>query len=363
MPAQAFKETTVSSIPKEKIKKVVTTSGTSGNPSYLIRDARSLKTIRLFTLNLAYVLIRKFVETGKFSGIGEFSHYAMHNWYLGAFSPEPDESSSWLASAFGSFIPFPKLLNIPIDFYLRGFDFNPARVLDRIKEKNKEKKMMILVGFHYIYNELMKYMDETGERLDLDPDGSNLCYLVTAGGWKKASGESIEKKAFRKKLSEYFGVYEPNILDFYGFGESNLLAFDLCSKRRMHIPPTALCRTMDPKTLEIQDYGEEGLLSVWDPTMHSFPAFVITDDIVRLTEPFTCECGLTTQTLEYKDRATGAEIRSCGLRLGRIISEKDKKELEILKEKQKLRTGVGIKFINFMRRKSYILKYLFKIRD
>ena len=110
----------------------------------------------------------------------------------------------------------------------------------------------------------------------------------------------------------------------------------------MHIPPTVLAVTRDPETLEIQDYGEEGLMSVWDPTMHSFPAFVITDDIVKLTEPFKCECGLTTQTMEYVGRAPEAELRSCGLRLQKSLTEEDEKSLEELKEKQKLRIDIGI---------------------
>jgi hypothetical protein len=42
MPVEAFKTTVVSSIPTDRIKTVVTTSGTSGNPSYLVRDFRSL---------------------------------------------------------------------------------------------------------------------------------------------------------------------------------------------------------------------------------------------------------------------------------------------------------------------------------
>ena len=342
LPVRAFKKARIASIPNKKIKAVVTTSGTSGNPSYLIRDAKSLKMIRLFYLNFAYVLIRKFVNAGKFSGIGEFSHYAMHNWYLGAFSPEPNESSTWLTNAFNSFVPFPKLLNIPIDYYLKGLEFDPKNVLGRIKENKRTRKMILLLGFHYVFNELMNYMDKTGEKLELDPGGSNLCYLITTGGWKKMTGEKIDKAPFRQKLSKYFGVYEQNIIDFYGFGESNCLAFDLCSARRMHIPPTVLARTRDPETLEIQDYGEEGLLSVWDPTIYSFPSFVITDDIVKLTEPLKCECGLTTQTLEYRGRASGSELRSCGIKLGKIISEKDQKELEEFKEKQNLGIGIGV---------------------
>ena len=99
--------------------------------------------------------------------------------------------------------------------------------------------------------------------------------------------------------------------------------------------------TRDPKTLEVQDYGEKGLISVWDPTMRSFPAFVISDDIVKLSEPFECDgCGAISQTVEYVGRAEKAELRSCGLKTQQILNDDEKKALEIVRAKT-LRSGIG----------------------
>jgi len=190
-------------------------------------------------------------------------------------------------------------------------------------------------------NELMKSLDDKGERLEIDPDGSNLCVTVTAGGWKKLSGEAINKEEFKKRIIEHFGVFEPLIVDIYGFGESNTVAFDFCPNRNMHLSPHVLAVTRDPETLEIQDYGEEGLMSVWDSTMLSFPSFVISDDIVKLTEPFECDCGIISQCVEYKGRAERAELRSCGLKMQQILTDENMRDLTILKEKA-LRTGIGL---------------------
>jgi len=187
----------------------------------------------------------------------------------------------------------------------------------------------------------MKYMDEEGETLELDPDGSNLCFNVLGGGWKKLSGEAIDKEEFRKKIVDHFGVYEPYVLDVYGFGESNTVAWDFCTERNMHLSPAVLAVTRDPDTLEIQDYGEEGLMSIWDPTMSAFPSFVISEDIVRLTEPFECDCGVISQCVEYRGRAKKAELRSCGLKMQQILTDEEMRNLTILKEKA-LRTGIGL---------------------
>jgi Acyl-protein synthetase, LuxE. len=153
-------------------------------------------------------------EQKRFDGsLRKLVKYAFTNWYFAPLLPEPNEASTWFTNAFKSLIPILKMLGIPYDFHLKGFEFNPEKILEDIKKQSKKNNMVFLVGFHYVYNELMKYMDEVGETLELDPDGSNLCFTIAAGGWKKLSGEAIDKKAFEKKLVDHFGVYEPYIID------------------------------------------------------------------------------------------------------------------------------------------------------
>ena len=145
--------------------------------------------------------------------------------------------------------------------------------------------MMFFAGFHYIINEVMNYMDKTGE--------------------------AVNKKAFIKKIKEHFGLIETFIADVHGFGESNYFAEVFCPSKKLHSVFSPLVITRDPDTLEVQDWGEKGLISVYDPTMNTFPAFVITDDLGRVTEPQICEsCGMTTQFLEYLGRAQKAELKS-----------------------------------------------------
>lgn len=344
IPVEAFKKTMISSIPKDRIHTVVTTSGTSGNYSYLPRDYGSLLRIGMvivnFIINVGAPRVLK--EQSIFEGkLPKLINYALPNIYFSTLLPSPNEASTWFSSAFYGLLPFFKLFQIPYDFHLEGFRFDPGQILEKIKERTKDNKMMFLVGFHYVLNELMKYMDEKGERLELDPDGSNLCVTALAGGWKKLSGEAIDKEEFRKKIVEHFGVYDPLIVDLYGFGESNTVALDFCPNRNMHLSPHVLAVTRDPETLEIQDYGEEGLMSVWDSTMLSFPSFVISDDIVKLTEPFECDCGVISQCVEYKGRAKKAELRSCGLKMQQILTDENMRDLTILKEKA-LRSGIGL---------------------
>ncbi|MDY6985519.1 MAG: hypothetical protein SVE93_03840 [Candidatus Thermoplasmatota archaeon] len=342
IPVEAFKKGSMATIPEDKIKTVVTTSGTSGSVSYLPKDYWSLMRLGAGLVNYIFSVgvPRVLKQQPRFEGkTSRLVNYALSNFYWSVLLPHPQEASTWFSSSFHSLLPYLDLLRIPYDFHLNGFKFDPEKILKTIEERRKENKLVFNIGFHYVLNELMNYMDMKGETFEWDPDGSNLCFTIIGGGWKKLSGEAIDKVAFKKKIVDHFGVYEPYILDIYGFGESNAFGLDFCTVSNMHLAPWVVAFNRDPETLEVLEPGEKGLMSVCDPTTLSFPAFVMSDDITKVTEPFECECGLRTQTMEYVGRAPKAELRSCGLKMQQIISEGNK--LEALQSKA-LRTGIGI---------------------
>jgi long-chain-fatty-acid---luciferin-component ligase len=344
IPVEAFKKGSMATMPENKVKTVVTTSGTSGSVSYLPKDNKSLLRIGSgiinFMINVGAPRILK--EQPVFEGkLSKLVNYALSNIYFSVMLPSPEEASTWFSSAFHGLTPYLNMLRIPYDFHLNGFKFDPEKILNTIEERRKENKMVFNIGFHYVLNELMNYMDAKGITYDWDPDGSRVCVPVIAGGWKKLSGEAIDKEAFKRKIVEHFGVHEPYIVDIYGFGESNTFALDFCTERNMHLGPWVVAFNRDPETLEPLEPGEKGLMSVLDPTTLSYPAFVMSDDITRVSAPFECDCGLQTQTVQYVGRAPKAELRSCGLKMQQIIEGSDKSKLEALQTKT-LRTGVGI---------------------
>ena len=160
-------------------------------------------------------------------------------------------------------------------------------------------------------------------------------------------GKKVDKDKFEKRVEEYFGINRDWIIDTYGFGEANFGAVDaLCPEKRMHVVTQApIAVTRDPDTLEVQEYGEEGLLSVWDPTMNSYPAFVITDDIVKITDIYECPaCGRISQDIEFKGRAEKAELRSCALKVQQLLCGESIDLLEKFRMKDVIRIGVGHRF-------------------
>ena len=346
IPAEMFKKGGIISIPRRQIMSVVTTSGTTGSPSYLPRDVLSM-------INFAEEVVRLIINvyepavadrTGRTNK--ETVKYALSNWAVDLFTPTPQETSTWLTQALAPVIPIAKLIGIDVGFYLENFKFDPAEVLEAIREKNKNNKMMVLWAFHYIINEMMKYMDETGERLELDPTGNNVCIMALGGGWKTLEGDKVDKKEFIKMINEHFGINEHFIFDLYGLGEVQFGALELlCPEKRMHVITQApIIATRDPDTLEIQEHGEEGLLSIWDPTINAYPAFVISDDIVKITDVYKCPaCGRTTQDVTFIGRAKRAELRSCGLKTQQILNDDSSELLNKFKMENVMKAGIGYK--------------------
>jgi Coenzyme F390 synthetase len=327
MHAEEFKKGGIISVSKNQIYTVVTTSGTSGSVSSLPKDMTSqlrlgIAIIRLI-LNVYHPLVAEY--TGR--TLAEARRYALNNWTFNFFSPPPTESSSLMVKAFEPLLPVSRILGIDVNFFLPNYEFDPKRVLEEMREINQEKKMMLFLGFHYAFNKMMDYMDDIGERLELDPTGENICIAMMGGGWKTLTGEKIKKNEFEKRLKDHFGLDDLFITEVYGFGEANFGIFDLCPDKKRHVVLPVPVRTRDPETLELQDYGEKGLISVWDPTMNSYPAFVITDDIGRVSDYYECPaCGFVGQDLELVGRLSKAEVRSCGLKIQQNLRGKDKKK-------------------------------------
>jgi long-chain-fatty-acid---luciferin-component ligase len=325
--AEEFKKGGIISVSKDQIYTVVTTSGTSGSASSLPKDITSqlrlgIEIIRLI-LNVYYPLAAEY--TGR--TLAEARRYALNNWTVNIFSPPPTESSSLMVKAFEPLLPIARILGIDVNFFLPNYEFDPKRVFEEMRGINQEKKMMLFLGFHYAFNRIMDYMDEMGERVELDPTGENMCVVIIGGGWKTLTGEKIKKNEFEKRLKDHFGLDDLFITEAYGFGEANFGIFNLCPDKKYHVVLPVPVRTRDPETLELQDYGEKGLISVWDPTMNSYPAFVITDDIGRVSDYHECPaCGFVGQDLELVGRLSKAEMRSCGLKIQQNLRGEDKKK-------------------------------------
>jgi len=66
--------------------------------------------------------------------------------------------------------------------------------------------------------------------------------------------------------------------------------------------------------------GEPGRLAVYDPSSLAYPGFIMTEDLVYVSE---CGCGRHGQTVHYMYRIKGAEIGCCAINLEKYMSDKE----------------------------------------
>jgi long-chain-fatty-acid---luciferin-component ligase len=291
--SEFFKNNTILSVPEEDITLVLTTSGTtSQNPSRLPKDFLSVKRQHAVIDRVIAMYVTKMAH------------------YLGYFAPPPNEATIWM-----SLVPFVPLQGYVVDYYMEGGKLSISDVFNRMKfAKSRSWTPGGLAAFHFFYKKLMDYTKETGQEPPLK--GDDLEMVLTGGGWKNLKEEMISKDKFQIMLSDYFEVPYSRVRDAYGFGETNIVAFDCAYHNGMHVDPHTLVSIRDPKNVDEEVApGEEGIIAVYDPTMNSFPAFVLSDDVGYIDDFHECECSANTQKIYLTGRAPKAELRSCGLKL------------------------------------------------
>ena len=287
------------SVPKEDIVKVHMSSGTSGSRSRVPRDQITLDRSRISILKTN----AKF-RTGRAG-------------YLGMMSPSPDEISDLTIANYAklSLEDFRSY-----DFFLKldgGFD--PEMVVAKLN--NVKERPVSLGGAPMLMLALAEYVMQSGNKVFTMGEDSS---ITSGGGFKTPTGDVVDRETFNRIMMSAFGVKEENIRDVYSMSELNGVLYE-CEHHLKHVPPYFHISIRNPANIDEEvPFGEEGLPVFIDPLAHSYPGFIIADDIVSFkTIPFeTCECGITGPTLATKvRRAEGAEEKGCGRHVAELTEQ------------------------------------------
>ncbi|MHC1590889.1 MAG: LuxE/PaaK family acyltransferase [Candidatus Helarchaeales archaeon] len=176
-----------------------------------------------------------------------------------------------------------------------------------------------IVGFPHSLLNLKNWMEENDIHFTLGKDGN----IITGGGWKPRDPQNPYGKKTREELeqiiSDIFKVPRENIRDFYGATEL-MLGFPECVhhqggkiKKVLHVNPFCHVFTVDPENLEPLPAGKAGIGVVIDFLAHSYPGFILTDDIL-MVEKQPCSCGVAGQTLKFIERVSELEQRGCAFK-------------------------------------------------
>ncbi len=278
------------SVPEKDIVKVHVSSGTSGNRSRVPRDRITLERQKKSLFNT----IKKF-------RVSDAGYFAM-------MSPSPEEISD-LAIANYSRTACEMVQNF--DFFLKlDGGFQPDKVVEKI---NSVKERPINIGgAPMLIMALAKYILETGNRITTITEDSG---ISSGGGFKSPSGDVVDRKTYNNLLIQAFGIKEENIRDVYSMSELNGAMLE-CEHHYKHVPPYFYLSIRNPANLDEEvPVGEEGLPVFIDPLAHSYPGFIIADDIVSMQRSSSekCSCGQPGPVLKTNvRRAEGAEEKGCG---------------------------------------------------
>lgn len=296
IPVSQFKRTDTQkllTLGLDKIEVEMRSTGTSGIPSVTRRDSETVTQGFL----AVWAMYREFFKFS--SGAILF------------LMPSPEEVPEM------GMIKVSNMLGGLVDtsrFIVRKTSFDPQEAVALLTQWENEH-IRHIVGPPFLVHNLIQYLKKHDIHLKLDGESR----IITMGGWKRFTGESIPREEFNRECAEYLGVQTGQIRDIYGLIEGNMMAIE-CSHHWKHVAPWVQfsVRELDDYHKEIHD-GRPGVLAIIDPACLAYPAYILTEDMAYLDETASCPCGRNGQRVNIVGRLTGAEVGCCAINLDKAI--------------------------------------------
>lgn len=274
----------------------IRSTGTGGVPSVARRDTDTVTRVSMAILGL----YREFFTLSKGAGL-----------FLCPSTAETPEMG--MVKVFN-------LLNGIFDhhtYLVRDYAFDAEEAIEYLRRWDGEMTRHI-VGPPFLVNRLLRFLELEEVELKLDPDSM----VITLGGWKRYTGESIGREDFDAKLERYLGVSPDRVRDMYGMIESNLLAVE-CDHHRKHVPPWSYVSIRDVTDPSVElPPGKTGGIALMDALNTAYPGFLLSEDVGEVDES-PCPCGRSGQTVTFRRRRQGAELGCCAVSIEKFIESQE----------------------------------------
>ena len=153
------------------------------------------------------------------------------------------------------------------DAKINDFKMNENEIVQKLVEFSGSEYPLRILGFPAFLYKIIKDFNLT---LSLPKDS----WLQTGGGWKSHAGDEIPKEEFREFIEARLGIKKENIRDLFGMVEHGIPYVDN-EEGYLAIPNFARVYIRDPKTLEVLEDGQRGLIQFMCTYNTSYPAFNI----------------------------------------------------------------------------------------
>jgi phenylacetate-coenzyme A ligase PaaK-like adenylate-forming protein len=288
IPVRLFKEYELSSVDSSKIKKTMTSSGTSGlhvSKIYLDKETASRQTKALAKITSAFIGSKRLPML--------------------IIDTKTVLKNRNLFSARGAGI---------LGFSLHGYDVTYAldenmeldlQAIEAFYDKHQRSDIFIF-GFtfmiwEYLYKPLMK------NKISLNLKNG---ILIHGGGWKKLAAEEVNNETFKKQLHSVCGL--ERIHNYYGMVEQTGSIFMECEEGYLHSSAYSDVIMRRHSDFSVCDFGEKGLIELISVIPGSYPGHVIlSEDVGEVIGVDDCKCGRYGTYFKVHGRIKKAEVRGC----------------------------------------------------
>ncbi|MBF0308630.1 MAG: acyl-protein synthetase [Magnetococcales bacterium] len=287
LPVRLFKEFDLKSMPAESAFKVLTSSGTTGQPSRIHLDR---ETAMAQTRVLASIL-KDFIGGRRLPMI------------LVDHAGVVKDRRSFSARGAGIL----GMLNFGRDhFYLLDEAMNPDwQGLEAFLERHPEGPIL-LFGFTFmVWQHFYKALAGAPRPVDLSRG-----LLIHSGGWKKLIDQAVDNDTFKAALREACGL--SRIANFYGMVEQVGSIFMECEQGVLHASIFSDILVRDPYDWRVLPQGREGVIELFSILPGSYPGHaLLTEDLGVVLGEDDCSCGRKGRYFRVLGRIPRAEARGC----------------------------------------------------
>ena len=292
-----FKERRLISIPEDRVKLELTSSGTGGQKSAIFLDRRS------------YLRILRIVDA-IFDSLGMLDRQARVNYLCFTYDPRIARN---VGTAFSDKILTGLTRRARVFYAIRwnkvseSFEFDLPATVRRLRMFAACPEPVRILGFPAHLWRVLDELEAKGVRLDLGPRS----FIITGGGWKMDRDREVTKDIFKERVARVLGMPGENVRDLFGMVEHGIPYVD-CECGRLHVPIFARARALDPETLKPVPNGDPGLLHLMTPYLSSYPSIsLLTTDRAILERD--CPCGRPGDTIRILGRAGLARHKGCAI--------------------------------------------------
>ena len=288
LPVRAFKELNFKSIPDEKVFKLMTSSGTTGQRTakiYLDKENAVLQQKVLLRLLGDFVGTRRkpmlVIDTPKIMTGGR------------TFGTR---SATLIGLRYAA---------SQIAFALcDDFSLDKEEIV-RFLEKYGEEEFLVF-GFTYmVWQYFFEVLAKERERFDFSKGA-----LLTTGGWKKLQDKAVSHEEFKEKGRQVCQMGK--FVDHYGMAEQTGSIYAECEYGHLHASIYSDVIARRPKDFTPCEIGEPGIIQVLSVLPHSYPGHsLLTEDKGIILGEDDCPCGRKGKYIKVLGRMSQAELRGC----------------------------------------------------